>query len=436
MIATKKYYIIMTGLDESCTRTSLKSLQGRSLPYPVASKIFSYTGSVLNCSEDRLCISEFSQHSFISVINSTGFRFNHVKESAFPLVTGLMLDISLRVRFTSDVHATNMAVLKLLKSFGNVKTASLSSSKGINDWRLRVPPTYFPKGVEEGRQILQFEGIEITLDFEDELLSECSYDSLKLRGLEEVTLHEGPTAFFLQCSLRPREKSHLGANLLSIPSKCPLLSSGTTGPESQNENAKSQSSSKRPLRVGASKFNLPDLVSSSGSEEELPQAELHEQIRPKVVSMSTQQEAAKTNISELKRRIQIHAKTLEGSLIFQNIQNRIACKTSPDMDEAQRLLIEAKIMRSKIKRMKRKMKSKRKEKAQGAGEPLLSGHLSDEDEVGPRHNNGISWNLQPQVDVGLHWAESQCMPLHTGNLGATRGYPVGQGGLHVNRDFY
>ena len=425
----------MSGLDDSCTRTSTKSLQGRRITDPLASKVFSFHEGDPSGLVDRVSVSELSQTSFFSVIKSTGVRFTHLRDSCLPLLPSLMLDLSLRVRFTSQEHSVNMAVLKLLKSFGEVKIVSLSSSKGLNDWRLRVPPSYFAKGVEEPGHTLQFQGIQISLEFEEELLSECSYDLLKLRDLQETTLHEGPNALVLQGNLKLLESQpQQETNYLAKPVQGPLHSSGTTQPESQT--TESQSCLRKPLRLQASVFTVNLSQSNSASDDEPPQTELQAPLRPKIASMSNQQEIAKTNINDLKRRVQIHAKTLEGCPIFKNIQNRIACKVSPDMEEAERLLIEAKIMRSKIKRMKRKQKSKRKDKLQGAEEHVVSGNLSDEDQVQTRSYYGMESDPQPKAEVGPLSGHPDWMPLHTGNLGMLRGYPVGFGGLTIQEDSY
>ena len=432
MIANSTYYLIMNGIDQSCTRTSVTALKGRRVTDLLASKIFLYRGRDGNRPLDRLAIVQVSQSTFFSVINCTGVAYTHLKDSSFPQLASLMSDISLRVRFTSADQPTNTAILKHLRSFGELKIVSLSSSKGLNDWHLRVNANYYPK-TEGCETLLLYKNVVVSLEFEEDQLSDCSYDMLGVKALQGVTLHESKNTYVLQADLQ--KVSREAREGLSIQQKQgTLYYSGTTNSGSN--------CLEKPLSTKASE--LPRL--SARKEDSEDSLDLKEglpgrgSMRGKVASLSAKDEASGLDVKELRKRIEIHTKTLEGCTIYNNVMKRISCKTSPDMDEAERLLIEAKIMRSKIKRMKRKMKGKRKnvqdKEEEGdfpEGKHLKTGSQdpSDEDVCGYQatDNNYCQASSKLKDRVGNQQPRAVFLQPHLMNHWVIRGNQISFGGL-------
>lgn len=422
----------MNGIDESCTRTSVTALKGRRVTDILASKIFSYRGRGNTRALDRLVIVQVSQPTFFSLINCTDMAYTHLKDSSFSQLASLMSEITLRVRFTSADQPTNTAILKHLRSFGELKVVSLSSSKGFNDWRLRVSAGYYAK-TEGCETVLRHKNVEVSLEFEEEQLSECSYDMLRVEATQGVTLHESHCTYVLQADLQ-KVNREAREGLSKQQKQGTLHHSGTTNSSSNCLEKPPSTKASDLVRVSARKEDSEDSLDLG---EGLPD---RGSMRGKVVSMSAKDEASHTEVNELRKRIEIHTKTLEGCTIYNNVMKRISCKTSPDMDEAERLLIEAKIMRSKIKRMKRKMKGKRRnvqvKPAEGdclEGEHLKMGSQdpSDEDFCGfqATDNNYCQASSKLKDYVGHQPQGAVFLQPHLMNRWVIRGNQISFGGL-------
>ena len=187
---TSEYSILLSGLTAEHTREGLLSTYENVMKV-TSLKLFQYYEEK-EMVTTRLAVFQVQDPEEAC---RAAIRYNQNIQSSLH-VTKLMKDskavssmsdmITLNVCFNSFERELNLALLALLRSFGEIKVVSMECSNGANHWVFKVKPSYSIHPICTG-EVFQFRGAEIHAKYED---LEISAYYFKEMGFELSELHK------------------------------------------------------------------------------------------------------------------------------------------------------------------------------------------------------------------------------------------------------
>lgn len=187
---TSEYSILLSGLTAEHTREGLLSTYENVMKV-TSLKLFQYFEEKEKVTT-RLALFQVQDPEEAC---RAAIRYNQNIQSSLH-VTKLMKDskavssmsdmITLNICFNSFERELNLALLALLRSFGEIKVVSMECSNGANHWVFKVKPSYSIHPICTG-EVFQFRGAEIHAKYED---LEMSAYYFKEMGFELSELHK------------------------------------------------------------------------------------------------------------------------------------------------------------------------------------------------------------------------------------------------------
>jgi hypothetical protein len=188
--ATNEYSILLSGLTSEHNREGLLSTYENVMKV-TSLKLFQYFEEKENV-VTRLALFQVQDPEEAC---RAAIRYNQNIKSSLH-VTKLSKDskavssmsdmLTLILSFNSSDRDLNVALLALLRSFGEIRVTSMESCNGANQWVFKVKPSYSIHPVCTG-EVFQFRGVEIHAKYED---LEMSAYYFKEMGFELTEMHK------------------------------------------------------------------------------------------------------------------------------------------------------------------------------------------------------------------------------------------------------